>query len=215
MLNIKRFTFNPFAENSYIVWDSETNDAAVVDPGCYDHEERNEIGNFIKSNSLKLKYLILTHCHLDHIFGSCYIKTNFDVTYYAPEEDLPLLKQASQQASMFGLEILEICLPDKFIKDDLELNLGKIKIEFLFTPGHTPGGYCLYFRDQNICITGDVLFDGSIGRTDLPGGNYDQIIKSVREKLLVLPEDTKVYPGHGEMTTIGKEKKYNPFLTDK
>jgi glyoxylase-like metal-dependent hydrolase (beta-lactamase superfamily II) len=212
MLKIQKFTFNPFAENSYILWDDETKESAIFDPGCYDESEKQEIDNFVSSNNLKPKYLINTHCHLDHIFGSCYIKSKYNVIYYSPEEDLPLLKQASQQASMFGLEIKEICMPDHFIKEGLKLKLGDSEIEFLFTPGHTPGGYCAYFKADKLCISGDVLFDGSIGRTDLPGGHYEQLLKSIREKLFVLPDDTIVYPGHGEATTIGKEKKTNPFF---
>lgn len=212
MLEIKNFTFNPFAENSYILWDNKSKEATVIDPGCYDESEKLEIDSFITENKLKLKYIINTHCHLDHIFGVCYFKSKYDAQYFAPEEDLPLLKQASQQASMFGLEINEICLPDDYISEEFEFSLGESEFEFLFTPGHTPGGYCLYSKTDKICITGDVLFDGSIGRTDLPGGNYDKLITSIREKLLILPEETVIYPGHGESTTIGKEKKSNLFL---
>lgn len=212
MLKIQKFIFNPFSENSYLIWDEDTKESAVIDPGFYDDSEKKEIDDFILSNKLNVKYLLNTHCHLDHIFGNCHIKSTYEVEYYAPEEDLPLLKNASQQASMFGLEIREICLPDKYIKNGLKLHLGKAEIEFLFTPGHSPGGYCIYSEPENICITGDALFDGSIGRTDLPGGNYDQLLKSIREKLFVLPDQTVIYPGHGEISTIGKEKKTNPFL---
>ncbi len=212
MIKIHKFTFNPFAENSYVLWDEETKEAAIIDPGCYDNYEKKEIDNFITTNQLKLKYLFNTHCHVDHIFGNCYVKTNYDVIYYAPEEDLPLLQQAATQAAMFGLEIRETCLPDKFITPGLTLQLGNINLEFLFTPGHSPGGYCIYFKSENACITGDVLFEGSIGRTDLPGGNYDQLLNSIREKLFVLPDETVIYPGHGELSTIGKEKKSNPFF---
>lgn len=212
MLKIQKFTFNPFAENSYLIWDDKSKEAAIIDPGCYDDDEKTELVNFITQNQLKLKYLFNTHCHIDHIFGSCFIKNQYDVIYYAPEEDLQLLQGASTQAAMFGLEVKEICVPDKFIKQDLIIKIGESEIEFLFTPGHTPGGYCIYVRNENICITGDVLFEGSIGRTDLPGGHYDQLLKSIREKLFVLPDETVIYPGHGEPSTIGKEKKSNPFF---
>lgn len=212
MLKIQKFTFNPFAENSYIIWDEETKEAAIIDPGCYDESEKKEIDDHINSNQLKPKFLFNTHCHLDHIFGSCHIKLIYSVEYYAPEEDLELLKNASHQAAMFGLEIKEICIPDKYIKHGMKLKIGNSILEFLFTPGHTPGGYCIYSKENNICITGDVLFDGSIGRTDLPGGNYSQLFNSIREKLFTLPDETVIYPGHGELSTIGKEKKSNPFF---
>lgn len=212
MLQIQRFTFNPFGENSYIVYDEITKEAAIIDPGCYDDYEKNAIDNFISTNNLTLKYLFNTHCHLDHIFGICHIKSKYDLIYYAPEQDLPLLKQASQQALVFGLEFREVCLPDKFLNPDLILKIGDSTMEFLFTPGHSPGGYCIYLKDENICITGDTLFEGSIGRTDLPGGHHEQLLKSITEKLFVLPEETIIYPGHGEASTIGNEKKSNPFF---
>jgi hydroxyacylglutathione hydrolase len=212
MLKVKKFTFNPFAENSYIIWDDGSKEAAIIDPGCYDEYEKKEIDDFIASNNLLLKYLFNTHCHIDHIFGSCHIKSKYNVDYYAPEEDLFLLRNASHQANMFGLELKEICMPDKFIKDNMKLPLGESSLEFLFTPGHTPGGYCIYSETDKICITGDVLFEGSIGRTDLPGGQYDQILKSIREKLFILPDDTVIYPGHGNSSSIGIEKKTNPFF---
>lgn len=212
MLKVHKFTFNPFGENSYLIWEKESKQAAVIDPGCYDDSEKKETDDFINSNELKIKYLFNTHCHLDHIFGNCYIKSKYNPEYYAPEEDLPLLQNASHQANMFGLEIKEICVPDKFIKDGMKLLLGNSELEFIFTPGHTPGGYCIYSQSNNICITGDVLFDGSIGRTDLLGGNYNQLLESIREKLFVLPDETTIYPGHGDASTIGREKKTNPFF---
>lgn len=212
MLKVHRFIFNPFAENCYLVWDTESSEGIVIDPGCFDDTEKLEISNFIDLNNIKLKYLINTHCHIDHIFGSCYIKSNFNVVYFAPQEDLPLLRQASQQASMFGMELRDICMPDNYINSELKLLIGNISFSFIFTPGHTPGGYCLYFKDQDVCFSGDVLFQSSIGRTDLPGGDFDQIIESIQEKLFTLPDNTIVYPGHGESTTIGIEKKANPFF---
>lgn len=212
MLKIKRFTFNPFAENSYILFDETTKEAAIIDPGCYDGSEKKAIDEFIVNEDITLKYLFNTHCHLDHIFGICYIKSNYAPVYYAPEEDLPLLKQASQQAIMFGMEIREICLPDKYINPALSLKLGNSTLGFLFTPGHSPGGYCIYFQNENMCVTGDTLFEGSIGRTDLPGGNHEQLLKSIKENLFVLPDETVIYPGHGEASTIGIEKKSNPFF---
>jgi len=212
MLKIQRFIFSPFAENTYILWDDETNEAAVIDPGCYDDYERKMIDNFILENNLNLKYLLNTHCHLDHIFGNCHIKKNYNVEYLIPEQELVLLENAPQQAAMFGFGRSEICKTDKFISEEFELSLGKTKLQFIFTPGHSPGGYSIYCKQQKFCFTGDALFEGSIGRTDLPGGNHDLLLKSIHNKLFILPDETTIYPGHGESSTIGTEKETNPFL---
>jgi len=212
MIKIRKFTFNPFFENTFVIIDNTSNDALVVDPGCYNKEEEQVLSDFILSRGLKVNYLINTHCHLDHIFGCQFIKEKYDTIYLAPEGDLPLLKNAVMQAEMFGVEIKKPPLPDKFLSEDLEIALNKSNIKFIFTPGHTPGEYCLYFAEENFLISGDVLFKESIGRTDLWGGDYDTLMNSINEKLLTLPDDVLVYPGHGEETTIGYEKSYNPFL---
>ncbi len=212
MIKVQKFTFNPFFENTFLIIDDASTDAIIVDPGCYNQEEEQVLSEFILSNGLRLKYLINTHCHLDHIFGCQFIKENYDTLYLAPEEDLPLLKNAVMQAEMFGVEIKKPPLPDKFLSENLVITLNKSDIKFIFTPGHTPGEYCLYLEKEKILISGDVLFKESIGRTDLWGGDYDTLINSINEKLLTLPDDVLVYPGHGDETTLGYEKMYNPFL---
>lgn len=212
MLNIKRFIFNPFAENTYILWNDQNKEAAIVDPGCCHPEEKEIIDNFISSNQLNLKYLINTHCHLDHIFGNCHIKRNYEVDYLIPEQEKQLLNNAPQQAAMFGIEINEICQPDNFISEAIALSIGGSELNFLFTPGHSPGGYSIYCKQEKFCITGDALFEGSIGRTDLPGGNHKLLLYSIKQKLFTLPFDTIIYPGHGESSTIGKETQTNPFF---
>jgi glyoxylase-like metal-dependent hydrolase (beta-lactamase superfamily II) len=212
MLQIKNFVFNYFAENTILLWDDESYESAVIDPGMSNSEEKKVFSDFLSGNKLQLKYLINTHCHIDHILGCEYIKTKYGIDYYAPEKDLILLKNASTQAQMFGMNLDDPPEPDKLISENIELNLGNSKLKFLFTPGHTPGEFCIYLKDERICVTGDVLFKEGIGRTDLWGGDYDTLIKSIETKLFTLPDNVKVFPGHGESSTIGHEKENNPFL---
>ena len=214
MIQIKKFTFNLFSENTFVLWDDESLESAIVDPGCSDSSEENELENFITDNNLKVKYLINTHCHIDHILGCEFVKNKYNPVYYAPELDIPLLQNAKMQASFVGMDFSISLLPDEYIREDKKLQLGKSELSFIFTPGHTPGEYCIYIPEIKSCITGDVLFNDSIGRTDLWGGNYDTLIKSINEKLLTLPDDTKIYPGHGESSTISREKNLNPFLNN-
>jgi glyoxylase-like metal-dependent hydrolase (beta-lactamase superfamily II) len=212
MIRIKNFVFNYFAENTILLWDEETKKSAVVDPGMSAKEEEKVFDEFLIENNLQLKYLINTHCHIDHILGCNYIKSKYGANYYAPEKDLILLKNSSAQAEMFGLDLDNPPAPDKFISEETHLSLGNSKLIFLFTPGHTPGEYCIYLKEEKICVTGDVLFKEGIGRTDLWGGDYNTLINSIETKLFSLPEDVKIYPGHGESSTIGHEKQNNPFL---
>ena len=212
MLQIKIFTFNLFSENTIILWDDETLESAIVDPGFRDNDEESELESFVTEKNLNIKYLINTHCHIDHILGCEFVKKKYNPTYFAPELDLPLIENAKMQASFVGMDFSISILPDEFLSEDKKLMLGKSELEFLFTPGHTAGEFCIYIPDIKSCITGDVLFNESIGRTDLWGGNYDTLIESINTKLLTLPEETKIFPGHGESSTIGKEKKNNPFL---
>ncbi len=212
MLKIQSFEFNPFNENTYLIWDDESKTAAVIDPGCYDDYEKSELKNFIVENNLNLSLILNTHCHVDHILGVSFLKENFNVKYIIPEKDLPLHKNAASQAQMFGFELEELPDPDELISENIPIKIGQEILKPLFTPGHTAGEFCFYSEKNNICITGDVLFHQSIGRTDLWGGDYDTLINSIKTKLLTLPDDTIIYPGHGIESTIGTEKKQNPFL---
>ena len=212
MLKVHVFTFNDFMENTIIVWDDESKEAAVIDPGNSNVEEDKKLSDLIEQNNLSVKYLINTHCHIDHILGLNFVKKNFDPVFLAPSEDLELLKSAEVQGTAFGMMMNTPPIPDEFIKEDKQILLGKINGKFLFTPGHTPGEFCLYFEKEKICITGDVLFKESIGRTDLWGGNYNTLINSINTKLMILPDDVEIYPGHGEKSSIGFERKNNPFL---
>ena len=212
MIQIKKFTFNLFSENTFVLWDDGSLECAIVDPGCNDSSEELILESFIIENNLKTKYLINTHCHIDHILGCEFVKNKFNPIYLAPELDIPLIQNATMQASYVGIDFSISLLPDEYLSENKKLQLGKSELSFIFTPGHTPGEFCIYIPDIKSCITGDVLFFDSIGRTDLWGGNYDVLIKSINEKLLSLPDETIIYPGHGESSTIGREKKLNPFL---
>lgn len=212
MIQIKKFTFNLFSENTFVLWDDATLEGAIIDPGCNDSSEEKILESFISENSLTVKYLINTHCHIDHILGCEFVKLKYNPIYLAPELDIPLLQNATMQASFVGMDFSISLLPDEYITENKKLNLGKSELSFLFTPGHTPGEFCIYIPETKICITGDVLFNDSIGRTDLWGGNYNVLIQSINQKLLSLPDETVIYPGHGESSSIGREKKFNPFL---
>ena len=214
MLKIKRFTFSPFLENTYVIWDDENNKAAVIDPGFLSENEENEFAEFIKNENLKLEYLINTHCHIDHVFGNSFVKNKYNIPYYAPEKDVFLLDMLPTLAKEYGIQMKYSPNPGHYITEESDLKIGNIKVKFLFTPGHTPGEYCIYFENEKKCITGDVLFKEGIGRTDLWGGNYSTLINSIENKLLSLPDDVEIFPGHGESSSIGHEKKHNPFLVN-
>jgi len=212
MIKIETFVFNMFAVNTFVVWDEETKEAAVIDAGTSGLAEEELLDDYITKNDLKIKFLINTHCHIDHILGCSFVKEKYNPQFLVPEKDVPLFQNAHLQASAFGVDYKEPPKPDRFITEEEELLLGKTKIKFLFTPGHTPGEYCIYFEEDKICITGDVLFREGIGRTDLWGGDYNQLIRSIETKLFTLPGDVTIYPGHGEPSTISHEMTNNPFL---
>lgn len=214
MFIVTKFIFNSFLENTYLAWDENSRDAMVIDPGCSDKYEENEIKEFIEKNRLNLKYSINTHCHIDHIFGCRFIKETFNAEFFIPEKDKILLENSETQSLLFDIKIKKPPEPDNFITPETKLKTPFDKIKFLYTPGHTEGEYCLYFPEDLFCFTGDVLFKGSIGRTDLWGGDYNSLINSINEKLFVLPNETVIYPGHGENSTIGTEKKENPFFAE-
>jgi len=214
MIKIRNFTFNLFAENTLVVWDDKTLEAAVVDPGNSNSAEEKILEEFISSKKLKVKYLINTHCHIDHILGCRFMKEKYNPVYLVSELDLPLLKYAQKQADTFNIKMEDPPLPDQFINEETIIKLGDSVGKFIFTPGHSPGEFCIYFKEEKLCITGDVLFNEGIGRTDLWGGDYKTLIDSIESKLFKLPDDVKIYPGHGETSTIGHEKFNNPFLNN-
>lgn len=211
-MHIKSFTFNAFQENTYIVYD-ETKECIIIDPGCYNHNEKEELKNFIATNELTPIKLINTHCHIDHIFGNQFVNRKWGVDLYMHKLDLTDLKNASEIANVYGFEEYEESpLPKYFLKGGDTIIVGMNKFDVLFTPGHSPGHICLYNKKNNVLISGDVVFQRSIGRTDLPGGNHQTLMNSITTKLLPLPDATQILSGHGPSTSLEDEKKYNPFL---
>lgn len=211
MIQFKKFVFNPFQENTYLVFD-ETREAVIIDPGCYSQQEVETIKQIVDSDKLRIKFLVNTHCHIDHILGIYSLKELFKVKSLAHEADRLLMQTATQQAMIFGLSLNGIPQSDENIYDGDKIHFGNSYLQVIHTPGHTPGCISLYSPEHKIVFTGDTLFNQSIGRTDLAGGDYDTIINSIKNKLLILEEDISIYPGHGDASTIGNEKKHNPFL---
>lgn len=212
MTKVKKFVFNPFSENTYVVWDDNSLEGMIIDAGCSNDDENKTISDFINNQNLNIKYLVSTHSHIDHVLGNKFINEKYSPIFFAPEKDLPLLKSLPQQGIMFGIEIEDYPLPDKYLSELEPLQLGEIIFNLIETPGHTPGEFCIHNEDEKILFSGDVLFFESIGRTDLWGGNSAQLLASIKNKLLVLDKETKVHPGHGESTTIGYELVNNEFL---
>lgn len=212
-ISLKTITCNPFAENTYILWDTETQDGVIFDPGCSDSQEEYELSSFILEQKIHVKAVINTHCHLDHVWGNPFVKENWGCPLYVPEHELALLRYAKKQGQSFGLVLPDQPEPDIIIKEEGHLEIGSLKLRSIFTPGHAPGEYCFLIKGTDFLIAGDVLFEEGIGRTDLPGGNHKMLLASIRERLFILPDSTIVFPGHGNPTTIGHEKVYNPFLT--
>jgi len=211
MSSIIKLTYNAFQENTYIVHNKEKQ-CWIIDPGCSNPSEQQHLKRTIEDNGLTPVELILTHAHIDHIMGNAFVNETWGLKPLLHEKEVPVFQFAGKSASMWGLDYTESPEPKGFIDENKPLMLGKDKFEVLFTPGHSPGEICLYNREDKYCVAGDVLFYGSIGRTDLPGGNYDTLISSIQSKLMVLEDDVVIYSGHGPDTTIGKERVQNPFL---
>jgi hydroxyacylglutathione hydrolase len=213
MFTITSFVFSPVQENTYVVH-NEAGDCIIVDPGCYFGNERNELKEFIQNGRLLPKYLLNTHCHLDHVFGNKFIHDTYGLTLHLHEKEKIVLDYAPTSGLSWGLPFDNYRGDLIFLREGEAIRLGEDELQVLFTPGHSPGHISFYCPAQNFVLSGDVLFRQSIGRTDLPGGNFETLIKSIREKLFVLPGETVVYSGHGEETTVGAEKADNPFLKD-
>jgi len=212
MISVKKFTFNPVQENTFVVYD-ETGECVIVDAGCNNDNEQRELDNFITKENLKPVRLINTHCHFDHIMGVTYCRTKYHLQFEIHPDELPLVEQAVEHGDMFGIPMEPVDAPDGFFNEGDQLTFGNSYLQVIAAPGHSPGGVVFYNPVQKILLAGDVLFYGSIGRTDLPGGSFEQLVGNIKTKLLTLPEETIVYSGHGTETTIGFEKNNNPFLT--
>ncbi|CAN5289993.1 MBL fold metallo-hydrolase [soil metagenome] len=210
MIQIQSFTFNPFQENTYVLFDS-TGEAVVIDPGCYEKEERGELKEFITEKKLIVKLLLNTHCHIDHVLGNEFVKNSYNVPLLIHPNETKVLKAVSSYSSNYGFPLYSEALPDGELKEGELINFGSSSLRIIFLPGHSPGHVGFYESKQNFIVAGDVLFYHSIGRTDLPGGNFETLISSIQKKLFNLPDEVVVYPGHGVATTIGEEKVNNPF----
>tara|TARA_B100000287_G_scaffold355212_1_gene345768 strand:- start:2664 stop:3308 length:645 start_codon:yes stop_codon:yes gene_type:complete len=211
-MKIKAFTFNQFQENTYIVYD-ETKECIIIDPGCYTKEEEEEINNFINIKKLRPVKLINTHCHIDHILGNNYINQKWGLDLYTHILEIPLLKESINIAKTYGFEKYKTSpLPKYFLKEKDLINFGNSEFNILFCPGHSPGHVCLYNQKESILISGDVIFKNSIGRTDLPGGDFTTLITSIKNNILPLSDKTQIFCGHGLNTNLEYERKNNPFI---
>lgn len=209
-MTVQSFTVNPFQENTYIAHDNGR--AVVIDPGYSGASERSQALDYLNDNDLTVERLLLTHAHVDHIIDCAYWADSFGMQFEMHEADLPLLKGAAQQALLFGVEMHDPPIPDDFLREGDEVQFGAATWQVIETPGHSPGSICFHDEQNGFVISGDVLFNRSIGRTDLWRGSMETLLESIATKLLTLPDDTVVYPGHGPETTVGRERGYNPFL---
>lgn len=212
-MKIKSFTFNMFGVNTYVLWNETTNEAAIVDPGMINEAEERVLDDFIDNNHLKVTHLINTHLHIDHTFGDRHIKERYGVQVEGHQNDDFLGENIPAQARAFGIgnEVAPVEI-DKILHEGEKINLGDESIEVLHVPGHSPGSLVLYVPTSGFLIAGDVLFKNSIGRTDLAGGNGPELINGIESKIMTLPPETIVYPGHGPATTVGDEATFNPYL---
>lgn len=212
-MQIQTFVFNHFGQNTYLIIDETTSNCAIVDPGCFFDEEKQKIKNFIKDKNLTLEKILFTHCHLDHAFGAKFISKEFNpIPVFAHKNESIFIEDAINQSLRFGISMEQPPKITNFVNDGDEVSVGSLSFKAIHVPGHSPGSICYYNAPNNVIFCGDVLFNGSIGRSDLPGGNHQQLISGIKEKLMPLPDNTIVYSGHGPTTTIKIERDTNPHL---
>lgn len=211
MIYIKTFVCNPYQENTYILYD-DAGSCAIIDPGMYGKKEEEEIISFIEVHNLRPELLLNTHCHIDHVLGNRFIYDTFELIPQFHEGELPLLIEVQNYAPQMGIRYEISPIPEVFLPAEGEVKFGNHSLQIISVPGHSPAHLCFYSQEGGFLIGGDVLFKGSIGRTDLPGGNHQQLLSNIKEKIYTLPEETLVYPGHGPTTTIAIEKLSNPFV---
>lgn len=213
MLKLDAIVFNPFGENTYVIWDETSLECVIVDPGCSNTAEEERLFGYIDSHRLKPLKIINTHGHVDHVVGNNPVKRRYGIPVAAHPGVKPDFVQAKRQAVWLGFQpVGDIDLPDVDLEDDEQIKIGDGFVEVICTPGHACGSISLYAPVEGWVITGDALFSRSVGRTDLPGGEFEMLYESIRTRLFTLPDDTEVYPGHGETTTIGEEKDFNPYV---
>lgn len=211
MIAVKSFTFNPFQENTYVISDSSKK-CIIIDPGCYEPRESEILMDYIKQIKCEPEFILLTHGHIDHILGNYFLSNHYGLSIHAHEGDNVLIQGAPQWGLQYGIAMQPSPLPSIFINENDSVVFGESKLQIFHTPGHSPGSLSFYSPENEFVISGDVLFKGGIGRTDLYQGNYDTLIQAIKEKLFTLPPSTKVYSGHGPATTIGYEMRNNPFF---
>lgn len=211
MLKIDFITFGPFQENTYILHD-ETKQCVIIDPGCYSNQEKKELRDFIETKELKPVKIWLTHGHIDHILGNAYLARLYDISIQMHKGDVEMMRAAPIYGQQWGIQADASPEPERLLTEGETISFGNTSFSILFTPGHSPGSICFYHTESRTVIGGDVLFRDSIGRTDLPGGDFSILENSIRTKLYTLPDNTVVYPGHGPETTIGWEKMHNSFV---
>jgi hydroxyacylglutathione hydrolase len=211
MIQIQSFTFSPIQENTYVLYD-ETRECVIIDPGCYDESERAELAAFIEEKKLVPVRLLNTHTHLDHIFGNNFVSGKYNLKPEFNKNDQRIFEAFAATCGLYGMNCDLSPPAGNYLEEGDVVRFGNSSLEIVFTPGHSPGSIAFYNKEQKFMIAGDVLFYGSIGRTDLPGGNFETLINSITSKLFPLGDDFKVYSGHGPETSIGFERKNNPFL---
>ncbi|MCK9413774.1 MAG: MBL fold metallo-hydrolase [Prolixibacteraceae bacterium] len=210
MINIKKFTFNPVGVNAYVLWD-EVKEAVVIDPACSNRSEEAVLSRFVEEQGLNVVQLLNTHGHFDHLMGNSFAETKWGLKCRIHPGDLPMVSQAKQHAMFFGISMANPAEAVALVPGE-EITFGRSVLKFIHVPGHSAGGVAYYSEADHLLVVGDILFEGSVGRTDLPGGNHAQLISGIKEKLMVLADGVRVYPGHGGDTTIGRERRSNPFL---
>jgi glyoxylase-like metal-dependent hydrolase (beta-lactamase superfamily II) len=211
MIHLHSFTFSPFAENTYVLW-NDHKQAVIIDPGCYDRKEEAQLKQFVEDNSLSVVDLWFTHTHIDHVFGHAFVHRTWGFQGRCHPKDIVVWETMPRLAEMYLVQYTSGPKPISNFEDGLELMLGDERFQILHAPGHSPGSVCFYSESNNLLIGGDVLFYQSIGRSDLPLGDQNELVHSIKTKLYILPDQTLVYSGHGPSTSIGFEKKNNPFV---
>src|SRR5215212_1237886 len=211
MLTVQPFTFNPVQENPYVVY-NEKGQCGIIDPGCYFASEEQQLKKFIEQNHLEPVLLLNTHCHFDHIFGNSFVHKTFGLILHIHKLEKPVLEYGPASGQLWQLPFVNYEDELKFLEENDVIRIGEDELHVLFTPGHSPGHISFYSKENKFILSGDVLFEGSIGRTDLPGGDFSILEETIRGKLYTLPGDTIVYSGHGNSTTIGDEMKTNPYV---
>lgn len=211
MIKLEVFVFNPFQENTFLLSD-ESGKCIVVDPGMYDPRENKQISEFIEARKLIPEAIVNTHCHVDHVLGCRYLMDQYTIPFCFHEDEQEMLDRAPELGAIFGLKVDKLPEADRYLVAGEKFQFGNSELQLIHVPGHSKGSLALYSESDKFVITGDALFNGSIGRTDLPGGDYNTLIESIWNNLMILPRDVKVYPGHGPSSTIGYEHDTNPFL---